>query len=65
MVTTDPCNSEIFCKAVGEFDKHGKDYVIFFDNARWHLSKYCEKFYEENNIQTIRNFPYSPILNAV
>ncbi len=46
LLTTENVNSTIFLSVLQVFDTNGTNYVMFGDNASWHVSGECRREYQ-------------------
>lgn len=57
--------SELIPNAKEIYDELGYEWVLVQDNARYHTSNTMEKFFDDNDIETLPLPAYSPDLNPV
>ena len=60
-----PITSAIYCKIFDEISKNGENYILFGDNATWHVSAHSKKEMELRKLEFIRNVAYCPDLNPI
>ena len=58
-------DNNIFGNFITNIIKNKHNYALLMDNARIHHSKFCQKIYKENSIETLFNIPYNSDTNPI
>lgn len=58
-------NSSKFLRIIPSLKRIGSHFVLFGDNAGWHLSEKVKTRLSQENIEFIYNLKFQPILNSI